>query len=250
MNMQRGGPGLGGIQPAQSDYYQAVKALGHGDMRIPVLAPNSVQEMMELTALAFDLADEYRTPVMLLADGALGQMMEPVDFDKINWSKNSEKSWAANGHGGKRRNNIINSLYLMPEDLEAKVHERYENTYKPMESEVRFEEIDTDNADIVIVSYGISARIAKRAFESLKKDGVKVGFFRLITLNPFPAARLNKIAESAGKFLVTELNMGQMIDDVKLAIECRKPVEFFGRTGGVLSTPDEIYNAAMSCLGK
>ena len=251
MNMQRGGPGLGGIQPAQSDYYQATKALGHGDMRLIVLAPNSVQEAMELTALAFDLADKYRTPVIILADGALGQMMEPVDFDKVNWSKNSEKEWAATGHGGRRGNNIINSLYLQPEDLEKTVLERYERVYKKIaEDEVRFEEIDTENAEIVIVAYGISARIAKRAFESLKKAGVKAGFFRPVTLNPFPSARLNKIADSAGKFLVTELNMGQIVDDVKLAIDCRKPVGFFGRTGGVLSTPDEIYDAAMGFLGK
>jgi 2-oxoglutarate ferredoxin oxidoreductase subunit alpha len=250
MNIQRGGPGLGGIQPAQSDYYQAVKALGHGDMRLIVLAPNSVQEAVALTALAFDLADEYRTPVMILADGALGQMMEPVDFDKVNWSKNTEKAWAANGHGGKRKNNIINSLYLQPEDLEVKVNERYKQTYERMEKEVRFEEFDADGADIVIVSYGISARIAKRAFERLKKDGIKAGFFRPITLSPFPSERLNKIAEGAGRFLITELNMGQMVDDVKLAIEHKKPVGFFGRTGGVLSTPEEIYQAVIKSLGK
>jgi 2-oxoglutarate ferredoxin oxidoreductase subunit alpha len=251
MNMQRGGPGLGGIQPAQSDYYQAVKALGHGDMRLIVLAPNSVQEATELTALAFDLADKYRTPVMILADGALGQMMEPVDFDKTKWSKNPEKAWAANGHEDKRKNNIINSLYLVPEDLEKKVHERYETVYKKIEAEeVRYEEVDAENAEIVIVSYGISARVAKRAFERLKKEGVKAGFFRPITLNPFPSARLNKIADTAGKFLVSELNMGQMVDDVKLAIECKKPVDFFGRTGGVLTAPEEIYDAAMKLLGK
>ena len=251
VNMQRGGPGLGGIQPAQSDYYQAVKALGHGDMRLIVLAPNSVQEAMELTNLAFDLSDKYRTPVILLMDGALGQMMEPVDFDKINWSKNTAKPWAVDGHGGKRGNNIVNSLYLMPEDLEKTVKARYENVYKKIDSEeVRFEEIDIDGAEIVIVSYGISARIAKRAFEKLRKDGVKAGFFRLMTLLPFPTARLNAIADKTGRFLVTELNMGQMVDDVKLAIECKKPVDFYGRTGGVLSTPDEIYNAVMESLGK
>ncbi|MCL2100064.1 MAG: 3-methyl-2-oxobutanoate dehydrogenase subunit beta, partial [Oscillospiraceae bacterium] len=173
-----------------------------------------------------------------------------VDLDKINFGKNNEKPWAANGHGGRRKNNIINSLYLQPEDLEERIKERYNTTYKQLETEVRFEEIDAENAEIVIVSYGISARIAKRAYERLKKEGIKAGFFRPVTLNPFPSARLKQIAGTAGKFLVTELNMGQMTDDVKLAVECSKPVEFFGRTGGVLTTPEEIYRAAKNILNK
>ena len=250
VNVQRGGPGLGGIQPAQSDYYQAVKALGHGDMRLIVLAPNSVQEIAELTTLAFDLADEYRTPVMILTDGALGQMMEPMDFDKIKRRNVSEKTWAANGHNFKRGKNVINSLYLEPEDLEKTVIERYEKVYSKLEKEVRFEEFETENADIVIVAYGISARIAKAAIEKLKKDGVKAGLFRPVTLNPFPSARLCELADKTKRFAVVELNMGQMIDDVKLAIECKKPVDFFGRTGGIIPEPDEVYNAVMGFLGK
>jgi 2-oxoglutarate ferredoxin oxidoreductase subunit alpha len=220
-------------------------------MKIIALAPSSVQELAEMTALAFDLADIYRTPVMILADGALGQMMEPVDFSKISKRKVPAKDWALTGHGDKRKNNIITSLYLMPEDLEAKVLERYETTYKKIEeNEVLFEEIDADGADIVIVACGISARIAKTAFEKLRADSVKAGFFRPITLSPYPSARLNKIADSAGRFLTVELNMGQMIDDVKLAVEHKKPVDFFGRTGGMMPAPDEIYGAAMKALGK
>jgi 2-oxoglutarate ferredoxin oxidoreductase subunit alpha len=220
-------------------------------MKVIALAPSSVQELAEMTALAFDLADIYRTPVMILADGALGQMMEPVDFSKLSKREVPKKDWALDGHKDKRKNNIITSLYLMPEDLEAKVLERYATTYKQIEeNEVLFEEIDTDGADIVIVACGISARIAKTAFDKLKADGVKAGFFRPITLNPFPSAQLNKIAGKAGRFLTVELNMGQMIDDVKIATEQKKPVDFFGRTGGMMPTPDEIYDAVMKSLGK
>jgi len=251
VNIQRCGPGLGGIQPAQQDYIQSVKALGHGDMRIIALAPSSVQELAEMTVLAFDLADIYRTPVMILADGALGQMMEPVDFSKIKKRKTPAKGWALTGHGGKRKNNIVTSLYLQPEDLEAKVLERYSTTYKTIaEKEVMFEEIDTGGAEIVIVACGISARIAKTAFEKLRANGVKAGFFRPITLSPFPTEQLNKIAGKAARFLTVELNMGQMVDDVKLAVEHKKPVDFFGRTGGMMPAPDEIYDAAMKALGK
>jgi 2-oxoglutarate ferredoxin oxidoreductase subunit alpha len=249
VNIQRCGPGLGGIQPAQQDYIQSVKALGHGDMKIIALAPSSVQELAEMTALAFDLADIYRTPVMILADGALGQMMEPVDFSKLSKREIPAKDWALTGHGNKRKNNIVTSLYLMPEDLEAKVIERYATTYAKIEAnEVLFEEIDADGADIVIVACGISARIARTAFEKLRADGVKAGFFRPITLSPFPSAKLNKIAGSAGRFLTVELNMGQMVDDVRLAVEHKKPVDFFGRTGGMMPAPDEIYDAAMKSL--
>ncbi|MCL2095459.1 MAG: 3-methyl-2-oxobutanoate dehydrogenase subunit VorB [Oscillospiraceae bacterium] len=248
-NVQRGGPGLGGIQPAQSDYHQATKAMGHGDMRLIVLAPNSVQEIAEHTVLAFDLADLYRTPVMILTDGALGQMMEPVDFGKLKINKPPEKTWAAAGHSDKRPPNIINSLYLDPKDLEAAVLERYKNKYNIIdEKEVRYEEFDTEDADIVIVSYGIVSRIAKVAVNMLKDKGVKAGYFRPVTLSPFPSGRLGEIAETAKRFLVSELNMGQMTDDVRLAAGCKKPVDFFGRTGGIITTPEEIYNAAAKVL--
>ena len=249
-NVQRGGPGLGGIQPAQSDYYQATKAMGHGDMRLIVLAPNSVQEIVELTGLAFDLADLYRTPVMLLADGALGQMMEPVDFNKLKISKIPDKPWAAAGHQDKRKPNIINSLYLQPEDLEKTILERYKNKYAVIdEKEVRYEENGAEDSDVVVVSYGIASRIAKVAVNMLKNKGIKAGYFRPITLNPYPSKRLGEIADMTKRFFVTELNMGQMVDDVRLAAGCKKPVDFFGRTGGIISTPEEIYEAVLKVLG-
>jgi len=251
VNIQRGGPGLGGIQPAQSDYYQATKAMGHGDMRLIVLAPNSVQEMVELTGLAFDLADLYRTPVMVLADGALGQMMEPVDLGRLKAPEIPEKPWAAVGHGDKRAPNIINSLYIEPKDLEDLVVERYKRYAAISEKEVRHEEIGIgEDLDIVIVSYGIASRIAKPAFNRLRAEGIKAGYFRPVTLWPFPSARLLEIAALTKRFLVTELNMGQMTDDVKLATECKKPVDFFGRTGGIISTPEEVYDAAMKVMNK
>ena len=249
-NVQRGGPGLGGIQPAQSDYYQATKAMGHGDMRLIVLAPNSVQEMVELTGLAFDLADLYRMPVMLLADGALGQMMEPVDFSKLQINQPPEKPWAAVGHANKREPNIINSLYLEPEDLEKTILERQKNKYDVIEEkEVRYEEFDVEDSDIVIVSYGIASRVAKVAINMCKNQGIKAGYFRPVTLWPYPSKRLGEIADMTKRFLVTELNMGQMVDDVKLATGCKKPVDFFGRTGGIISAPEEVYDAIVKVLG-
>jgi len=249
VNVQRGGPGLGGIQPAQSDYYQATKAMGHGDMRLIVLAPNSVQEMVELTGVAFDLADLYRMPVMLLTDGALGQMMEPVDLSKLQINKIPEKPWAAVGHQDKRDPNIINSLYLEPEELEETVVERYKNKYNIInEKEVRYEEIEVEDSDIVVVSYGISSRIAKVAVDMCRKQGIKAGYFRPVALYPFPSKRLGEIAEMTKRFFVTELNMGQMVDDVKLATNCKKPVDFFGRTGGIISTPEEVYEAILKVL--
>jgi len=248
-NVQRGGPGLGGIQPAQSDYYQATKAMGHGDMKLIVLAPNSVQEMVELTGLAFDLADLYRMPVLLLADGALGQMMEPVDLSKLKINKAPEKPWAAVGHHDKRKPNIINSLELDPEVLEKKVVERYKNKYDIIdEKEMRYEENSVENSDIVVVAYGISSRIAKAAVDMCRDKGIKAGYFRPITLNPFPNKRLREIADVTKRFLVTELNMGQMVGDVKLATECKRPVDFFGRTGGIISTPEEVYEAVLKVL--
>jgi len=250
VNVQRGGPGLGGIQPAQSDYYQATKAMGHGDMRLIVLAPNSIQEMVELTGLAFDLADLYRTPVMMLADGALGQMMEPVDFSKVQSREIPEKTWATTGHQDKRRPNIINSLYIDPQDLETTVLDRYKKYDIINANEVKYEEENVEDSDIVVVSYGIASRIAKTAVDKCRKNGIKAGYFRPITLSPFPEKRLGEIADMTKRFLVTELNMGQMVDDVKLATECKKPVGFFGRTGGVIQTPDEVYEAIVKVLGE
>jgi 2-oxoglutarate ferredoxin oxidoreductase subunit alpha len=248
-NIQRGGPGLGGIQPAQSDYYQATKAMGHGDMRLIVLAPNSVQEMVELTGLAFDLADLYRMPVMILADGALGQMMEPVDFSRLQINEIPNKPWAAAGHQNSRKPNIINSLYIEPKDLEDTILARFKNKYEIIdEKETRYEEIDAEDSDIIVVSYGISSRVAKVAVNMCKKDGIKAGYFRPVTLSPYPSARLGELAGMTKRFFVTELNMGQMVNDVKLATNCTRPVDFFGRTGGIISTPEEIYEAILKVL--
>ncbi len=241
-NVQRGGPGLGGIQPAQSDYYQAVKANGHGDLHLFVVAPASVQEMVTLVGRAFDVADTYRTPALLLADGALGQMMEPVDFTAALTGKRTvpAKDWATSGHENKRKKNIVNSLFINPDELEKSVLERFERYKKLEENEVLFEETDTADADIVLVAYGITSRICKSAINMARAKGIKAGLIRPITLWPYPKAALAKAAERSKHFLVVELNMGQMVDDVKVAIECRRPVSFFGRTGGMLPTAEDV----------
>lgn len=240
VNVQRGGPGLGGIQPSQQDYYQATKANGHGDEHVIVLAPSSVQEMAQLTSEAFDLADIYRMPAMILADGALGQMMEPVDFDVMSKREIPEKTWATNGTGGKRKKNIVNSLFLNPNELEASVLARFARYDEIAEKEVKYEEYKCDDADIVIVAYGITSRIAKTAIAVARAKGIKVGLLRPITLWPYPKKPLRALADSAKHFLVCELNMGQMVDDVKVATECKRPVSFYGRTGGVIPAPAEI----------
>ncbi len=240
VNVQRGGPGLGGIQPTQQDYYQATKANGHGDEHVLVLAPSSVQEMAQLTSEAFDLADIYRMPAMILADGALGQMMEPVDFELGTKREIPEKTWACNGTGGKRKKNIVNSLLIDPAELEASVLARFKKYDEIAEKEVKYEEYKCDDADIIIVAYGITSRICKTAIAAARAKGIKVGLFRPITLWPYPKKQLGAYADKAKHFLVCELNMGQMVDDVKVSIDCKKPVSFFGRTGGMIPSPDEV----------
>lgn len=240
VNVQRGGPGLGGIQPAQSDYFQSTKALGHGDMHVITLAPANIQEMALLTFEAFDLADIYRTPVMILADGALGQMMEPVDWNAKPERQTPAKDWACTGHDFKRSRNIVNSLYIQPEELERVNIERFERYKEIEDNEVKYEDYLTEDAEIVIVAYGITARIARTAVNMARAAGIKAGLFRPITLYPFPKKRLLELSNTANRFLSVEMNMGQMIDDVKLAIECRKSATHYGRTGGVIPTPDEI----------
>ncbi|MDE5742417.1 MAG: 3-methyl-2-oxobutanoate dehydrogenase subunit VorB [Oscillospiraceae bacterium] len=240
INVQRGGPGLGGIQPSQADYWQATKALGHGDFQLLVYAPCSVQEMVDTVTKAFDLADEYRMPAMILADGLLGQMMEPVTFPEKKESF-KDKPWAANGHGGKREHNIINSLYLQPDVLENSVKARFER-YEDIKAKYAEAEMYlTDDADIIVTAYGATARVAKSAVNMAREQGIKAGLIRPITLWPFPVKEYQKAAETAKLFLCTEMSMGQMIDDVKLAINCSKPVEFYGRTGGVIPKPSEIF---------
>ena len=242
VNVQSGGPGLGGIQPSQSDYFQAVKGGGHGDYHLIVLAPDSVQEMYSLCFKAFDLADKYRMPAMILADGTLGQMMEPVSIDNEE-VKVYDKPWATTGTGNHPGRNIINSLSLSPAQLEEWNISRFERYAALKEREVMYEEFMTEDADYIIVAFGIVARIAKNAIKEARKNGIKVGLIRPITLFPFPEKALAAAAEKAKAFLSVELNMGQMADDVKLAVKCKKPVYFYGRTGGVLMRPEEIVDA-------
>ncbi|MBQ4096769.1 MAG: 3-methyl-2-oxobutanoate dehydrogenase subunit VorB [Clostridia bacterium] len=240
VNVQRGGPGLGGIQPSQSDYYQATRGVGHGDLRLLVLAPSSVQEMASLTAEALDLADIYRMPAMLLADGALGQMMEPVDFSAFPKREVPEKTWATNGMGGKRKKNVVNSLFIDPNELENSVVERYKRYAEIEKNEVKYEEFMTEDADIVIVSFGITARICKSAILAAREAGIKVGLLRPITLWPFPKTQIASLAERAKAFISVEMSMGQMVDDVRLAVNGRCPVHFYGRTGGIIPSVEEV----------
>ncbi len=239
VNVQRGGPGLGGIQPSQSDYLQATKALGHGDFHILVYAPSSIQETVDMTYLAFENADKFRMPAMILSDGLLGQMMEPVEFPDIE-VKIPEKPWACNGHKNKRPHNIINSLYLKPDELENSVDQRFER-YKLVEKQCTMaESYLCEDAEIVITAFGAAARIAKSSVEAARSKGIKVGLFRPKTLYPFPVDEINNACRSTKKILCVEMNKGQMINDVKLAINCRIPVKFFGRNGGNIPTSKEI----------
>ena len=242
VNVMRGGPGLGGIQPSQSDYWQATRALGHGDFQIIVYAPSSVQEMADYMGKAFDMADKFRMPALILADGLLGQMMEPVVFEdkEIKMSDASGKPWATNGHGNKRPHNIVNSLYLQADELEQYNVERFKRYERVKEELPELESYLCYDAEIVVAAYGSVARLAKAAVEQARAEGIKAGLARPITLYPYPDKELKEACKTAKKVLVTEMSMGQMVDDVKLALECRLPVEFFGRTGGVVPKPSEI----------
>ena len=244
INVQRGGPGLGGIQPSQSDYYQATRAAGHGDFHMIVLAPASVQEMADMTAKGFDLADKYRMTCMLLADGTLGQMMEPVEIKPAE-KKEFDKSWATTGTEMKRAHNVVNSLSLDPRELEKLNFERFERYAQIEENEVMYEEYLMDDAEICVVSFGITARVAKNAINEARKQGVKVGLIRPITLWPFPKKVLKAAAEKCSKFITVEMNMGQMIEDVRAAIEYKRPVTLCNRAGGMIPSAEEVYNQIM-----
>ncbi len=239
VNVQRGGPGLGGIQPSQSDYFQATKGGGHGDYHLIVLAPASVQEMADLTIAAFDLADKYRMPVMLLADGTMGQMMEPVVLPETA-APAPEKPWAVRGTEGKRTHNIINSLYLVPEQLEKKNFERYERYRQIEETECKYESFMMEDAEICVVAFGIAARVSKNAVVAARRQGIKVGLIRPITLWPFPSAAIAEAAKHVRGFISVELSMGQMIEDVRLAESCAHPVTLCNRTGGMIPTPEQV----------
>lgn len=242
INMMRGGPGLGGIQPSQADYFQATKGGGHGDYKMLVLAPNSVQEIAELTMKAFDLADKYRIPVMLLGDGTLGQMMEPVELAEYDKSAIPEKPWATVGTGKRRKHNIINSLYMSPEELEKTIIERQKKYDIIEDTEQRFEGFAFEDAEYVVTAYGMTARIAKSAVNQLRSEGYRVGLIRPITLYPFPKKIFGEISERVKNIVVVEMSMGQMVEDVRLAVGEKVRVRFFGRTGGVIPTPTEIIN--------
>ena len=242
INVQRGGPGLGGIQPSQGDYWQATKAAGHGDFHLIVFAPSTVQEMVDYVSLAFDLGEKYRMPSMVLSDGMLGQMMEPVMLPEAKEPSTEEKPWAACGHRNKRPHNIINSLNTNPAELEKLVVDRFKRYDEVKKNEQRAEEYKMDDAEIVIVAYGSCSRVSRSAIDKARKEGIKVGLIRPITLWPYPVDTLKKYADKAKVFLSVEMSMGQMVDDVRLAIDCKKPVKFYGRTGGVIPTPNEVYD--------
>ena len=243
INMVRGGPGLGGIQPAQSDYFQAVKGGGHGDYHMLVYGPGTVQEAVDLIYDAFDKADQYRMPVMILGDGMLGQIMEAVEIPEFKDPATfPKKEWATDGTGFGANRRIINSLYIEPDVLEEINHRLFARYAELAEKELKYEAYMCDDAEVVLVAYGTVARISKSAVHTLREMGIKAGLFRPVTLYPFPEKQIAALAakESVKRFVTIELSMGQMIEDVRLAVNGAKPVSFFGRTGGNVMTPDDI----------
>lgn len=249
VNVQRAGPGLGGIQPSQSDYFQATKATGNGDFYLLVFAPDSVQEMADLVSVAFNKAEQYRMPAMILADGAIGQMMEPVSFDKLR-IEHHEKPWALTGTGKTRPHNVVNSMNLEPAELEKENLERFRRYEQVKENEVLYEAYLLEDADVAVVAYGISARIAKTAIRAARSKGIRAGLLRPITLWPFPEKQLKELNGRVKAFVCAELSMGQMIDDVRLAIQCSRPVHLVSRAGGMLLNPDQILQAIERANGE
>jgi 2-oxoglutarate/2-oxoacid ferredoxin oxidoreductase subunit alpha len=239
VSIMRGGPGLGNINPEQADYFQATKGGGHGSYRMLVLAPASVQEMADLTVLAFDLADKYRNPVMVAADGNLGQMMEPVELKESYPNNYDHSGWALTG-AKEREGHIITSIYLDADEMEEYIHKLYRKYAEIERAETRYEEFETADADVVIVAYGIVSRVVRSAVELLRQDGIKAGMVRPITLWPYPKAVIRRLADQAKFFLACEMSMGQMVEDVQLSVEGLRPVYFFGRSGGNVPTPAEV----------
>jgi 2-oxoglutarate ferredoxin oxidoreductase subunit alpha len=239
VNVNRAGPGLGTIQPGQGDYFQSVKGGGHGDYHLLVLAPNSVQEMADFVFLGFDLADKYRNPVLILSDGAIGQMMEKVVFKKYERPR-VEKPWATTGKPKDRKRNFITSLHILPERMEQH-NQMLCGKYREIEAnEVRFEEMNTADAEYLLVAYGLTARICHKAMDIAREKGIRVGLLRPITLWPFPEKRLHELAGQVKMMLSVELNAGQMVQDIRLAVNGKVPVNFYGRLGGMVPTPEEI----------
>lgn len=240
VNIMRGGPGLGGIQPSQSDYFQSTKGGGHGDYHMLVLAPASVQELYELTVEAFNLSDQYRIITMILGDGVLGQMMEVVKFRDEEKIITVEKPWATRGHEMKREHNMVTSIHLDPAVLE-KWNIKYQEKYAEItEKEQRYELYHCDDAEIIIVAYGSVARIAKNVIKVAEEEGIKVGLVRPITLWPFPTKAFEQVLSIPKAFLTVEMSAGQMLEDVKLTVEGRKPVYFTGRMGGMIPRVDDV----------
>lgn len=248
VNVMRGGPGLGSIQPSQTDYFMVTRGGGNGDYRTIALAPSSVQELVDLVILGFDLADKYRNPVVVAADGMLGQMMEPVEFPKRDDMELPDKPWAATGTEGKRKPNIINSLYLSPEILEQHNRNLIEKYKTITENEVRYEADGVEDADIVLAAFGTTARIVKSAITQLREEGYKVGLIRPIALWPFPFAVFQDLPESVKGVLTIEMNTGQMIDDVKIGVEGRVPVFHYGRYGGMIPVVEDIVEETKRVL--
>lgn len=248
VNCMRGGPGLGTIQPSQADYFQATKGGGHGDYHLIVLAPATVQEMTDFVALGFDLAFKYRTPSMILADGVVGQMMEKVVLPPQRPRRTEEElrrqcPWAACGKAGRDHRNVVTSLELDSAKMEVN-NERFQATYRRIEeNEVRYQEYFTDDAEYLIVAFGSIARICLKAIEDAREAGVKIGLIRPITLWPFPTKRISELSAKVKGMLVVELNAGQMIEDVRLAVEGAVPVRHFGRMGGIVPNPNEVLEA-------
>ena len=251
VNVMRGGPGLGTIQPSQSDYFQAVKGGGHGDYHYIVLAPSTVQEMADFVGLGFDLAFKYRTPAMLLADGIVGQMMEKVVLPAPRPRRTPQQiaqqcPWAVTGHPDGRKPNVLTTLELDSAKMEVN-NNRYQETYRRIEeNEVRYQEYFTDDAEVIFVAFGSIARICLKAIEDARAEGVKVGLIRPITLWPFPTKRLLQLADKVKGMMVVELNAGQMIEDVRLATEGRIPVYHYGRMGGIVPNPQEVMDATLT----
>lgn len=242
INVQRGGPGLGGIQPSQSDYFQATKGGGHGDFRMIVLAPSSVQEMADMTVKGFELADKYRMTAMVLADGTTGQMMEPVSLD-YEIGKPIEKPWATTGTKMERPHNIVNSLFLEPDALEKSNFARFDKYKAIEENECMYEEYMMEDAEICVTAFGIAARVSKNAINAAREMGIKAGLIRPITLWPFPKAPYIKAADKVKEIISVELSMGQMIEDVRLASECKVPVTLCKRVGGMIPSPEQVLDA-------
>lgn len=250
VNIVRCGPGLGGILPAQGDYFQAVKGGGHGDYKMVVLAPCSVQELYELTVDAFNIADRYRVASMIMGDGMLGQMMEAVEFRDEEPVVSADKDWAVTGTGMKRSKNIVTSIYIDPEVLE-KFNEKLQKKYALIaRNEKRVEIFNCDNADVIVAAYGTVARIVKNVIKTAEKEGIKVGLIRPITLWPFPDEAFDRYALTPKAFLTVEMNTGQMLEDVRLAVNGRRKVYFHGRTGGMVPTQQEILERIRGIAGE